>query len=89
VIAAVKRHIPQGYRNKFILEWDHQYDEFYERFNSDHEKESAVRLFEKVNEQKKSRWEDFVEKNKLHTLQPQSLEPTEEIRHQCLTNSTT
>jgi hypothetical protein len=34
----------------------------YERFNSGHEKESALRLLEKLNELKKLRWEDIVEK---------------------------
>jgi hypothetical protein len=43
-----------------------------------HEKESAMHLLEKLNEQRKSIWEE------PHTLQPQSLEPTEEIRHRCL-----
>jgi hypothetical protein len=61
VIAAVKRHIPRGY-HQYIPRWDHQCDKLYERFNSDHEKESAVRLLEKLNEQRKSRWEDIVEK---------------------------
>jgi hypothetical protein len=53
-----------------------------ERFNSDHEKESAVRLLEKLNEQlNEQKVEMTLSKNELHTLQPQSLEPTEEIRH--------
>jgi hypothetical protein len=55
VIAAAKRHIFRGYRNQYIPEWDHQCDELYKRFISDHEKESAVRLLEKLNEQKKKR----------------------------------
>jgi hypothetical protein len=62
VIAAAKRHIHRGYRNQYILRWDHQCDELYEKFNSDHGKESAVRLLEKLNEQRKSRWEDNVVK---------------------------
>jgi hypothetical protein len=47
-----------SYRNQYIPGWDHECDELYERFNSDHEKESAVRLLEKLNEQRKSRWQD-------------------------------
>jgi hypothetical protein len=49
VIAAAKRHIPRGYQNQYIPGCD----EPYERFNSDLEKESAVRLLEKLNVQKK------------------------------------
>jgi hypothetical protein len=38
------------------------------RFNAVHEKESAVRLLEKLNEQRKLRWEDIVEKtNFIHS----------------------
>jgi hypothetical protein len=62
VIAVAKRHIPHGYRNQYITGWNHQYDELYERFNSDHEKESAVRLLEKLNKQRKWKLEDIVEK---------------------------
>jgi hypothetical protein len=62
VIAAAKHHIPRGYRNQYIPGWDHQCDKLYERFNSDDEKESAVRLLEMLNQQRKSRWEDIVEK---------------------------
>jgi hypothetical protein len=62
VFTAAKGHIPRGYGNQYIREWNHQCDEFYKRFNSDHEKESAVRLLEKLNEQRKSRWEDIIEK---------------------------
>jgi hypothetical protein len=42
--------------------------ELYESFNSDHEKESAERLLEKLNEQRKLRWEDIVEKTKFTHL---------------------
>jgi hypothetical protein len=66
VIAAAKRHNPRGYRNQYITGWDHQCDELYERFNSDHEKESAVALLEQLNEQKNR--EDIVEKtNNTHS----------------------
>jgi hypothetical protein len=41
--------------NQYIPGWDYQCEELYERFNSDHEKESAVRLLEKLNEQIKTR----------------------------------
>jgi hypothetical protein len=54
--------IPRGYRNQYIPGWEHQYNELYERFNSDLEKESAVPFFEKLNEQRKSRWKDIFEK---------------------------
>jgi hypothetical protein len=55
VIAADKRHIPRGYRNQYIPGCNHQCDKLYERFNSDHEKDSALRLLEKLNVQIKSR----------------------------------
>jgi hypothetical protein len=82
VIAAAKRHIPHGYRNQYIPGWDHQCDELYERLNSDHEKESAGRLFEEVKLTNKIEMRRHCRKNELHILQPQSLETTEEIRHQ-------
>jgi hypothetical protein len=47
MIAVAKRHIPRGYRNQYILGWDHQCDEPNEKFNSGHEKESAGHLHEK------------------------------------------
>jgi hypothetical protein len=75
VIAAAKRHILHGYRNQYIPEWDHRCDELYERFNSDHEKESVVRLLEKLNEQRKSKIVRFFRKNELHTLQPHAAKP--------------
>jgi hypothetical protein len=54
VIAATKLYIPG---------WHHQCDKLYEKFNSDHE--SAVRLIEKLNEQRKLRREEIVEKTNI------------------------
>jgi hypothetical protein len=62
VIAAAKRHILRGYRNQYIPGWNHQCDKHYERFNSDYEKESAVRLLQVMNKQRKPRCEYIVEK---------------------------
>jgi hypothetical protein len=62
VIAAAKRHIFRGCRNQYIPGWEHQCDELYERFNSDRENKSAVRLLDQLKEQRKSRWKDIVEK---------------------------
>jgi hypothetical protein len=50
-----------------ISKWDHQSDELYERFNSDHEKESAVALLEQLNEQKNRDEKTLSKKRITHT----------------------
>jgi hypothetical protein len=61
VIAAAKRHFLRGNLHQYIPGWKKILG--WERLNSDHEKESIfVRLLEKLNEQRKSRWADTIEK---------------------------
>jgi hypothetical protein len=60
VIAASKRHISCGYRNQYIPSWAQECYDLYNKYNTDHDR--AVRLLEKLNEQRRSRWENTVEK---------------------------
>jgi hypothetical protein len=61
VVAAAKRYFLRGYLHQYIPGWKKILG--WERLNSDHEKDSIfLRLLEKLNEQRKSRWADTVEK---------------------------
>jgi hypothetical protein len=53
VIAAAKRDILHGFEISTFRDWT--INELYESFKSDHEKEFALRLLEKLKEEKKSR----------------------------------
>jgi hypothetical protein len=55
VIAAAKLHIPRGYRNQYIPGWCQECDDLYNKYNTDHDRDSAVRLLEELNGQRRSR----------------------------------
>jgi hypothetical protein len=73
-IAAAKRHIPRGYRNQYIPGWDQECNDLYNKYNTDRHRDSAVRLLEKLNEQRRSRWENTVEKKRISHTPVEKLE---------------
>ena len=53
---AAKRHIPRGYRTKYVPTWDTECAELYEGIN--HNSEVADLLCKKLNEKRHERWHE-------------------------------
>jgi pyruvate-formate lyase-activating enzyme len=73
VVAAAKRHIPRVYRNQYIPGWNVRCDEFYEEYNSFHRSETAANLLQKLNDQRKQKWEKKLLKPPILPIQAEKL----------------
>jgi hypothetical protein len=60
-IKAAKRHIPRGFREKYIPGWEQNCENLYQEYNANHDSTTANRLLEELNKQKKRKWEQTVE----------------------------
>lgn len=62
VIETAKKCIPRGYRKEYIPCWNEDSDRLYEEFKESEDPETAKELLKSLNEARRSRWIETVEK---------------------------
>jgi hypothetical protein len=55
--AAAKRHVSRGFRKVYIPGWNQDCENLYQQYNTNHERATANRLLEELNDQRKRKWE--------------------------------
>jgi hypothetical protein len=53
--AAAKRHIPRGFREKYIPGWEQKCENLYQKYNANHDLTTAYRLLEELDQRTASR----------------------------------
>lgn len=57
-----KKHIPKGFRKMFIPTWDKDCEQLFEDFQRTRDYEIADKMLKTLNNNRKQRWHDTVEK---------------------------
>jgi hypothetical protein len=50
-------HVPRGFRKAYIPGWNQDCENLYQEYNTNHDRATANRLLEELNDQRKRKWE--------------------------------